>query len=133
MGSVVTMYGSQSGNSAWQNIGSYDPPAGGRIEGVCLAWSGDQDADADTIAINLTFSATPAVPVMGEYSSILYATAVWQLVTSGATLNHQMMYSKMPDIPVATGQRIYLHAMATTGVTLLVSAQIHVSFNINRR
>lgn len=132
MGSVATLTGTVSGSSAWVNVASYDPPARGTIDGVSICIQDDSDADADVVQINVTFSSTPGIPVNSESSSIVHAGKQFQLVTSGAVINGMCYYIPLPNVPIAQGQRLYLHSVVTTGVTAVVSAQVHLSFNIPR-
>lgn len=132
MGSVANLYGSVSGSSAWVNVASYDPPLRGTIDGLMLAWSDDADADGDLAAAHITFSSTPAAPVNGDYSSLLYVAKQFQIVTSGGVNNGARQYCAMPHVPIAPGQRVYLHVLGTTGVAISINCSIHLSFSVPR-
>lgn len=132
MGAVANMYAAVAGSSAWVNAATFDPPLRGTIDGIMLAWSDDSDADADTVAVNISFSATPGLPVSGDYSSMLYVSKNFQLVTSGAANGSAAQYCIMPQIPIAPGQRVYMHALATTGITASINCGLHLSFNVPR-
>lgn len=132
MGSVHTMSAGISGSGAWANLASYDFPLAGRIEGVCLTVADDSDADADSIYAHFTFSSTPGSPANGDLSSLLFFQKNFQLVTSGVVLNGYCIYVKLPDVPVAAGQRLYLHGFATSGVSGTITASMHFSQNVPR-
>jgi hypothetical protein len=126
------MYFSADNAGAWANEASYDVPQRGRIEGLCFTQNDDCDADGDTVLVNVTFSSTPGAPANGDLSSIFYHAKINQLVTSGMQQNCTTMYTKLPDIPVAPGQRIFLHLFTTSGVIANGVAALHMSYDTPR-
>lgn len=129
MGSVVTMDAGISGSSAWVLGAQVDVTQNGVLEGFCVSVNADLDADADKVAWNLTFSSTPGAPSNDARSSIATETLQHQLVTSGSAVVGTLKYCKLPDIPVAAGERLFLHMYATTGVTAETYLGLHFSFN----
>lgn len=129
MGSVITMYGAGAGSAAWENGSQIDVPQNGTLDGVCLSVSTDADADGDTWAMLLSFSSTPGNPGNDSRSAILMYNNQLQLVTSGIGVGLGLIYCPLPEIPVAVGERIFLHYFAANGVTITVYAGLHFSFN----
>lgn len=129
MGSVITMTATLSGSSAWVLGAQVDIPQNGFLEGVCYSVASDSDADGDVVMANLTFSSTAGAPGNDSRSTILMYNERLELVTSGIGKGPGTVYCKLPDIPVAVGERIFLHGYATTGVSLTVYLGLHFSFN----
>lgn len=125
MGSTVKMY--STGTSA-----QIDIPMSGDLIGIQWAMQSDADADGDYYQAQVSFRSAASYTTNDDRGVISEVVAQFQLVTSGAVVNHINTYIPLPDIPIAAGERLYLHVDSTGGVTCSVRAILHFSFDIDK-
>lgn len=122
---IIGMYAVISGGeeSALANI---DIPMDGVITAVDWDMCGNLDADGEEIRAELSFIATHQLTsndVRGRISSVC---AQISLTTSGAPVVGVNKFVGPMELPVAGGERLYLHASTTAGVTGDVRCNIHL-------
>jgi len=122
---IIGMYGGVTGGTE-DALASIDIPQGGVITGVDWDAHANLDADSEQFRIELSFIATNQITsndVRGRISSIGSEVAV---LTSGIPVASMQKFVGPMDLPVSGGERLYLHSMATAGVTGNVRCNIHL-------
>ena len=97
----------------------------GRIGLIDVSFSLDATADNSLAALELALNATAGQFSVNDARNVVYFQRVFaSLVTSGLICND---YGKVfaCNIPVAQGDRLYLHATVTTA-TYFFNARLHV-------
>ena len=121
---VIGMYGAITGDT--QNaIAAIDIPQDGVIIGLDWDFSVNFDADSEVEAAELSFIATNQLTtndVRGRISSVSAAAAV--LTAVGINSQNIQKWLGGFDLPVSGGERLYLHASGSSGVTGLVRMNI---------
>jgi len=128
MGSVIQMSAAGTGGTESALV-SIDIPQNGSILGVQWACSCLLNADAEVFEAQLSFgSANSNTNDSRQVISSLRMTA--SLVTAaGAVPVFANYYCPLPDLPVAAGERLFIHAAATAGVTSTIRCFLHLSFD----
>lgn len=101
-----------------------DVPADGVLKGVQWAMSAGLDADADAIQVELSFIATNQANTNDARGVISSIRSRFEMVTSGAGITAVNFYFPT-DLRMNGGERLYLHIIATAGVTSAVDALLH--------
>lgn len=127
MGSTIQMYASAVPADA---LASIDVPANGFLEGVdWLIALGNSGADI-FIRAQLAFSSTNQLGVNDARAVISNIGAGGDLTTSGVIQTVLNKFVKLPNLKVAAGERIYLHAVGTA-VASTYQAVLHFSFDLD--
>lgn len=126
---IVGIYGAVTGGT--QNaLASVDIPQDGVITGI--DWDVDADLDADTefLRLELSFISTNQLTtndVRGRISSIGGRIS---LTTSGVAVTSLQKMVAGLDLPVNGGERLYLHADSTAGVSASARCNVHLDVPI---
>lgn len=133
MGTVLTMYAAGTGGTQ-DALAQVDVPKDGSLVGI--EWSGWGKIDGDTevgeaqVSFGSTgaFASNDARQIISQVSFGLISTisAVGVVVE---VFNH---YSPLPDINVNAGERIFLHQLASAGVTSALRVCLHFSFDLDQ-
>lgn len=103
-----------------------DIPQDGVVTGV--DWDGevDLDADAESMRSELSFIATNQFGQNDVRGRISGVSAQISLTTSGAPVGSLQKFVGPLDLPVAGGERLYLHVQSSTGVAGDVRCNVHL-------
>lgn len=122
---ILGMYGNVTGGT--QNaLAQIDIPQDGVITGIDWDMSADLDADGEFVRAELSFIATNQLgqnDVRGRISSL---GAEISLTTSGSPVTGVQKFVGPVDLPVAGGERLYLHTASSSGVEGNVICNIHL-------
>jgi hypothetical protein len=121
------MYAAATGG-AQNALASIDVPMGGTLEGLEWCCSDDCDADNDVASWQISFGSTHAINNDARQVISNCKNSV-QLTTSGSPNTSSNYYVDL-DLPVAAGERIYLHRLATASLTGEAQAVLHFSFSV---
>lgn len=128
MGSTIQMYVAAAPSD---NLASIDVPNDGVLTGVdwsvAIAASGADFSDT----LQLSFGSTSTLAVNDSRASISNCTVASDVTTSGAAVTHANKYVALPDLPVAMGERIYIHGTGTA-ITITARVVLHFSFSMSR-
>jgi hypothetical protein len=132
MGTVIGMYAATTGGS--QNaLAAIDIPAEGLLVGVEWAVTADLDADAEYAFIELGFGSTITLGNNDTRSRISVMSLGQATFTAGqAVVGQGNGFTKLPDLPVGIGERLYLHSLAVAGVVCQVHCNLHFDFDLDR-
>lgn len=131
MGSVIKMAG--AGNGDIDNaIAQVDIPMAGDLIGVQWAIDSDLNANGEYSRVQLSFRSSNSFDVNDDRGVISEVKAMMSLTTSGVGLDARNFYCSLPDIPIASGERLYLHVSASTGVATNVVCLLHFTFDIDK-
>jgi len=132
VGTVIGLVGSGTGGTQ-SGLATIDVPRDGKLQGVAWFVNGDIDADAETMDCQVSFSSTYSNTndSRSVISAVTLGTATVLTAVAIATAKVNF-YDPLPDIPVAGGERLYLHAFATAGVTTSIRASLHFSFDLDQ-
>lgn len=122
---ILGLYGAYTGG-AEDAIAQLDIPQDGVITGVDWDGNANLDADNEESIVELSFIATNQADqndVRGRISSI---TARISLTTSGIATVQMNKFVGPMDLPVAAGERIYLHSKSTSGVNGSCRCNVHL-------
>lgn len=132
MGTAIVMRGVSAGGTE-SAIAQIDVPMNGNLIGV--EWSGRSDLDADGefqfwqlsfgSAANETNDARQVI-AMSSAGFLTVLTAV------GTGIGVCDKYTRLPDISVGMGERLFLHSIASAGVVGLVYAILHFDFDLDK-
>lgn len=122
----IQMYGTGSGGVE-NAVASIDVPEDGRLVGCQWAMYGDLDADQEFLEAELSFMATNQLSTNDARGAISSVKCRANLTTSGAAVNGVNTHHPM-NLPVAAGERLYLHISATAGVNSVAHAMLHFEF-----
>mgnify|MGYP005822946611 CR=1 FL=1 len=128
MSDIIGMYGAITGG-VQDAVAMIDIPQDGFIVGIDWDLAVDLDADGEVANVELSFIATNQLStndVRGRLSSVGVQTAV--LTAVGSTTVSTQKWLGSFDIAVAAGERIFLHANSTAGVTGVVRCNLFVDF-----
>lgn len=131
MGQVIMMRAISTGGTE-SSLASVDIPNDGFLAGVEWACSSDYDTDNDTQAWQLSFGATAVTT--NDNRQVISNIVVGGLTftAGGSVIANANMYVKLPDVPVAAGERIFLHSIAAASVVGNANVNIHLSADASR-
>ncbi len=128
MGTVIQMYGS---NTTQDNLANIDVPGNGTIVGVDWSIRGPTPGADYTALAQVSFGSVSTFVTNDARAVISTCALGYDLTTSGAGITHANKYVSLPHLPVAMGERIYLHVTSTAGA-LTVNVAIHFDFDLDR-
>lgn len=123
---IIGMYALYAGGTQ-DAAAQVDIPQDGQITGIDWDLESDMDADSEFSRAELSFIATNQLSqsdVRGRISSI---AARMSLTTSGIALVSAQKFVGPLDLPVAGGERIYIHLHSSTGVIGTVRCNVHLN------
>lgn len=130
MGSVIQMRATSTGGTE-SGLASIDSPLDGLIEGV--EWNVDTvyDTTLDKQLWQLSFGSV--VALVNDSRQVISNLAVGNLIlgAGGSAIAAGHMYTKLPDISVSMGERLFLHSFAAAGVVGSAYCCLHMSFNLD--
>lgn len=130
MGSVIKMYGAGDGDT--DVLAQVDIPMSGSLIGLQWAVAADLDADVEYLVAQLSFRSTGTFTTNDDRGVISEVRAQISLTTSGVSPVAINNYVPLPDIPIAAGERLYLHINASAGLNSLVGCMLHFDFDIDK-
>jgi len=132
MGSVITIQATGAGGSE-DALASIDIPQDGAIVGIQWAAYADFDADAEAFQAQVGFGSdfNNSNDSRNIISSLALRASI-PVSASGMLLVGENVYFPLPLMPVGAGERIFLHLLATAGVTSVVVVHLHLDFNEGR-
>jgi len=107
-------------------LSSVDIPQDGTITGIDWSLTCDLDADGEEIQAEISFIATNQIStndVRGRLSAIGIRIA---FLTSGGSAGTVNKFVGPMEIIVSGGERIYIHAVSTAGVTGNIMCNVHL-------
>lgn len=122
---IIGMYGPITGGTE-NAIAQIDIPMDGVIRGIDWDLHANLDADNENVAIEFSFIATAQLTqndVRGRISSISSIIAVLD-ATGPQAIGLQKWIGGM-ELVVSGGERVYIHAGSTAGVTGAVRLNLH--------
>jgi len=122
---VIGMYGAVTGGNQ-DAIASVDIPQDGVITGIDWDVRGDLDADGEEMECELSFIATNQITSNDVRGRISSASMEMSITTSGIGVFSIQKFVGPIDLPVAGGERLYIHVVSTAGVTGAVRVNIHL-------
>jgi len=128
MSDVIGIFGAVTGGTQ-DALGMIDIPQDGFIIGIDWDANVDLDVDTESFTAELSFIATNQLStndVRGRLSSISARVAV--LTSVGGHVVSMQKWLGSFDIAVAGGERLFLHASSTAGVTGEVRVNLYVDF-----
>lgn len=127
MGMIQTLVGSFAGGTE-NALAAVDVPRNGRIIAVDWTVHGDADADGEAIRVQLAFGST--VNSSNDARSVI-STVGHQisLTTSGVAVMAINKFVGPLDVAVSGGERLYIHSVATAGMTGTIVCHVHYSFD----
>ena len=132
MGSIIRMVLSSSDISTAASV-NVDIPMNGILVGVSWAVRSDMDADGDTVDAELSFISSNMFVTHDARGVIDDVRLAAVFTTSGHAIIGVNKYVVLPDIPVAQGERIYLHGQTATAQVTRIIADLHFNFNLSKR
>ena len=124
MGSIIQMYASANPANAMVSI---DVPQDGVLEGV--SWACAPAASGADVSISLQLGFSASMVNSNDARGVISNCCLYHdITTSGDAETSWNYYDKLPDIPIAAGERLYLNGTGT-GVTTTVYLTLHFSFN----
>lgn len=133
MSDVIGMFGAISGGT--QNaLAMLDIPQDGFIIGIDWDMFALLDATSELCEVELSFIATNQLgtnDVRGRISSV--GTGAVVLTAVGINTNSVQKWVGSIDIPVSGGERLFLHAGSTAGVSGNVRCNLHVDLGTTTR
>lgn len=132
MGSVIQMAGVSTGGLE-SALAQIDVPLNGAILGVEWACFADLETALDDQIWQLSFGSTfnsgndsRQVISNATLGGVVHLTAV------GAVMGQVNSYTKLPDIPVGMGERLFLHSSAAAGVVGSARCMVHFDFDVDQ-
>lgn len=128
MGSIIQIYA--SANPA-DNMASVDIPGNGNIVGVSWAVRmAPSSADFQGL-FALSFGSTNSFTSNDARAVLSMCVIAADLTTSGAAPTSVVYYDQCPNLPVAAGERVFLHGSGTA-ITATVYALLHLDFTMDK-
>lgn len=122
---IIGMYAGGTGGTE-DAAANVDVPQDGVITGIDWDVQAEVDADAESIGVELSFIATGQLTQNDVRGRISGVSAKFSLTTEGGgTFSLQKFVDPM-DLPVAGGERLYLHIVASAGVVTVARANVHL-------
>lgn len=122
---IIGMYGLIAGDTQ-DALASIDVPQDGFITGVDWDVSADMDADSEALQIELSFIASNQVNINDVRGRLSGVSAEISLTTSGIASTSIQKFVGPMDVPVAGGERLHLHSVASSGVTGAIRCNVHL-------
>jgi len=124
----MQMYASVTGGSQ-SALAAIDVPRNGKL--TCVTWNcyADLDADVDLLFAQLSFGSVGNTQNDVRHvisNCVMYAP---ELTAVGAVTAYAN-YSDPMDLPVAGGERIYVHSLSTASITGVIVCVIQFDFDI---
>lgn len=121
--SIYKLFGAGSGGTE-NSLASLDIQNEGVIVGIWGSLLGDLDADTETLSVEASFLSTNTIASNDARGSLFLLSAQ----TAGAAnfLSQNAGISGLA-IPVAAGERVHLHVVASAGVTCSAHIYLHVN------
>ena len=129
---IIGMTSLVSGGSE-DAIAQIDIPVDGFLVGIDWDARIDLDADGETFEAELSFIATNQTTqndIRGRISSI---SAMMFLLTSGSNMSSIQKWLGNLEIAVSAGERLYLHAVSTAGVSGRIHCNLHLDLGQSTR
>lgn len=127
MGSIIQLVGTTTGGTE-NGIASFDIPVNTVIEGVEWSCRGDLDADGEFAQAELSFgSAFSLSSDSRQVVSHCYLGQQSQVTAASVANAGYSYYSKLPDVPVAAGERMFMHSNCSAGVIAVFVCMIHLA------
>lgn len=131
MGTCITLVGTGTGGTE-NNIANIDVPLDGNLIGIDWSVYADLDADGESARYEVSFASSNGIG-SNDLRASISQVAMWASMTTSGQAQHSVnKFVALPDIPVAGGERIYLHAIASAGVAAGVACVLHFDFDLNR-
>lgn len=121
---IIGMFADIAGGTQ-DAVASIDIPQDGALTGIDWDVRGDLDADAEEMDVELSFIATNQLETNDVRGRISSVGAEISLTTSGVAVCFLQKFVGPIEIPVSGGERLYLHAKCTTGLTGRIRCNIH--------
>ena len=128
MGSNILMAASITGGTQ-SSLVAVDVPRNGRITGVSWMINCDIDADLDQVIAQLSFGSVASQTNDSRQvisSCILGASQV----TAASAIRTDANFYDPQDLPVQGGERLFVHSIATAGITGTFLVSVHFDFDI---
>lgn len=132
MGTRIQMKGTGTGG-AQDQIAQIDVPLNGNIVGVTWNTLVDLDADLEYSLLQLSFGS--AFMQSNDSRAVISTFSSGQVSTVtgvGEHVNGGNFSDALMTIPVSMGERIFMHALASAGVSTVAYATIDFDFDIDR-
>lgn len=123
MGSGIQLFASAT---PADNAASIDVPQDGRLVGVDWTMTVAASGADFSVLGEISFASTSQFSSNDARASITTCAVNSDLTTSGAAVGMANKYVMLPEIPVSTGERIYLH---TSGTAIVVGTRAHLYFD----
>lgn len=121
--SIYKLFSTTDGDGA----ASVDITAPGTIEGVYWSGYARLSADTDDFEAELSFASSSGFATNDTKSSICGIRQETELVTSGQITNGVNSFCGPLNVPVAQGERLYLHTATPAGTaTMRISCWVYV-------
>lgn len=131
MGSVIKMYANGTGG-AENAVAQIDVPMSGALIGVQWAYSAELDGDSDDGQAQLSFRSSGAFTTNDDRGIISEIRTITELITSGVANAFVNVYHPLPNIPIAAGERLYLHLNTTASTPSYIGVLLHFDFDIDK-
>lgn len=121
---LIKMRGAGTGGE--QNaVANIDIPQDGTIEGLSIGHSANLNADSESSEAELSFIATNQITTNDARGVLAASLMNMGMATSGAGIAAVNHFIPM-DVDVSGGERLYIHFLASAGVTSSISIMIHL-------
>lgn len=128
MGSNIVLAASITGGTQSALV-AVDVPRNGRITGVTWNINCDTDADLDQVIAQLSFGSV-ASQTNDSRQIISNCILGASQVTAASAIMTMVNYYDPQDLPVSGGERIFVHSIATAGITGTLLVTVHFDFDI---
>jgi len=131
MGTAIQMAATSSGGTE-SALASIDCPMSGNILGVEWSVTADYDTDNDAQFWQVSFGS--ASTTANDSRQVISNCTMGGLTftAGGSVIAGRQQYTKLPDIPVGMGERLYLHSVAAAGVVGTARAVLHFDFDLDK-
>jgi len=131
MGTAILMRAGSTGGTE-NAIVNIDVPMNGNIIGVEWACRALYDTTSD--AQEWQFSFGSASTTSNDSRQVISHISLGGLTftAGGSVIAQANGYTKIPDIPVGMGERLYLHSLATAGVVGVANLLVHFDFDLDK-
>lgn len=128
MGSNVMLASTITGGTQSALV-AVDCPRNGKITGVTWGVNCDLDADLDQVIAQLSFGSV-ASSTNDSRQIISNCVIGASQITAASTVRTDANFHDPQDLPVSGGERVFLHSIATAGITGQIVVMIHFDFDI---
>ncbi len=122
---IIGMRGAITGGTE-DAAAQVDIPTDGTIIGIDCDLNAALDADSELAESELSFIATNQLSTNDVRGRLASISVVMTLTTSGIALVSLQKFVGPTDIPVAGGERLFIHIISTAGVTGTVRYNVHL-------